>query len=157
MQHITKNSEETQDLGYEFAKTLKGGDVVCLYGDLGFGKTTFTQGLASGLGIQKRITSPTFVIIRQYNYSSSEALLSREVQDDSSRRARTIRSLYHIDLYRIENEKSLEGLGLEEILEEKDAVVVIEWPEKLGVLLPKQRIDVRFEYIDDTKRTIIIT
>lgn len=157
MQHITKNSEETQDLGYEFAKTLKGGDVVCLYGDLGFGKTTFTQGLASGLGIQKRITSPTFTIIRQYNYSSSEQSESRSSNDVSSRQARTIKSLYHIDLYRIESEKDVEGLGLKEILEDKDSVVVIEWPEKLGVLLPKQRIDVRFEYIDDTKRTIIIT
>lgn len=154
---ITNSAQQTQKIGNDLAQTLKGGEVICLYGDLGFGKTTFTQGLASGLGIQKRITSPTFTIIRQYNYSSSEALLSREVQDDSSRRARTIRSLYHIDLYRIENEKSLEGLGLKEILEDKDSVVVIEWPEKLGVLLPKQRIDVRFEYIDDTKRTIIIT
>ena len=154
---ITNSAQQTQKIGNDFAQTLKGGEVICLYGDLGFGKTTFTQGLASGLGIQKRITSPTFTIIRQYNYSSSEQSESRSSNDVSSRQARTIKSLYHIDLYRIESEKDVEGLGLKEILEDKDSVVVIEWPEKLRVLLPEKRIDVRFEYIDGTKRTITIT
>ena len=61
---ITKTSKETQKLGYDFGKVLEKGDIVCLYGDLGSGKTTFVQGLAVGLGIKQTIISPTFIIVR---------------------------------------------------------------------------------------------
>ena len=123
-------------MGEEFAKTLRGGSVVALYGDLGAGKTTFAQGIAAGLGIKKRIISPTFIIVRKYRISGK-------------------RNFYHIDLYRIETEKDIEGLGLEEILNSKDSIVVVEWAEKLASKLPKNRIDIYFETIDDEERQII--
>ncbi len=133
---ISNSSLETQQMGEEFAKTLRGGSVVALYGDLGAGKTTFAQGIAAGLGIKKRIISPTFIIVRKYRISGK-------------------RNFYHIDLYRIETEKDIEGLGLEEILNSKDSIVVVEWAEKLASKLPKNRIDIYFETIDDEERQII--
>ncbi|MBI5122538.1 tRNA (adenosine(37)-N6)-threonylcarbamoyltransferase complex ATPase subunit type 1 TsaE [Candidatus Roizmanbacteria bacterium] len=131
---ITTNFEETQQLGFDLAKSLKGG-VVCLYGDLGSGKTTFVQGLARGLGIEKRIISPTFIIMRTY-----------EIED---------KNFYHVDLYRIENEKDVEGLGLLEIMKDDASIVVIEWPEKIENLLPEKRKDIFFKYLDGDRREIV--
>ena len=136
---ITNNSEETKKLGRDFAKELKRGVAVCLYGDLGSGKTTFAQGLALGLGIKQRIISPTFIIVRNYRIKNHES---------------RIMNFYHIDLYRIESERDIEGLGIEEILEDSSNIVVIEWAEKLNKLLPKKRIDVRFFYKKENVRKI---
>ena len=95
---ITNNSRETQKLGAKFARillaqavqgvSLSGNNVIALYGNLGSGKTTFVQGLARGLGVKKRIISPTFIIVRTYKISSEHQALS-------------IKHFYHIDLYRI--------------------------------------------------------
>src|SRR3990167_10943543 len=125
---VTKNSEQTQKVGQEFAARLnlvqgstltkKGAFVVALYGDLGSGKTTFTQGLAEGLGIKRRIISPTFIIVRNYELGIKNQELGRI-------------NLYHIDLYRIESEEDVESLGIEEIVKDPRNVVVIEWAEKL--------------------------
>lgn len=137
----THNLEETQEVAKDVALSLRLGDIICLYGDLGSGKTTFAQGLAKGLGLKQRITSPTFVIIRKYDVSSK---LSE------------VRSFYHIDLYRIETERDLEGIGLQEILEDKNAIVVIEWAEKLKNMLPKKRIDIKLEVLVNDSRKITI-
>lgn len=131
---VTNNFERTQKLGKDFAKFLKRGDVVALYGDLGSGKTTFVQGLAKGLGIKQGIISPTFIIVRSYRLG--------------------VGSFYHIDLYRTESEKDIEGLGIEEIINNKNNIVVVEWAEKLKKYLPKKRIDVNFFYENENKRRI---
>ncbi len=135
---MTHSFAETQKLGFDFAKTLHGGDVVCLHGDLGSGKTTFAQGLAQGLGITQKIISPTFIIVRSY-----------EVMDEK------IKNFHHIDLYRIENEKDVEGLGLVELMQDKENIVVMEWPEKIETILPQERKDIIFKYIADDEREII--
>ena len=132
---ITNNSKETQKLGFDFAKILKKGDVVCLIGALGSGKTTFVQGLAKGLGIKNRIISPTFVIVRSYKLE--------------------VLSFYHVDLYRIEREKDVEGLGMGEIINSKNNIVIIEWAEKLGKFCPQKRIDINFFYEKDNIRKIV--
>ncbi len=111
---------------------IKDGGVVCLYGDLGSGKTTFVKGLAKALGIKARIISPTFLIIRSYG------------------------RFYHIDLYRIDQPADLVNLGLSEILSDDSNIVVIEWPEKIHGLLPVKRIDVYFEIVDEKTRQISI-
>ena len=141
--YITNSFEETKKVGFEFAKTLKGGDVVALHGDLGSGKTTFVQGLAEGLGITKKIISPTFIIMRTYeiNLKSQKS---------------NLKYFYHVDLYRIEDEKDVEGLGLLEIIKDKESIVVIEWPEKIENILPNTKRDLFFTYIDDEKRKIVI-
>lgn len=132
---ITHNFSETQKVGFDFAKTLRGGELVCLYGDLGAGKTTFVQGLAEGLGITKKIISPTFIIVRTYELANKH--------------------FYHMDLYRIETENDVESLGLKEIMQDPNNIVVMEWPEKIENMLPKKRQNIFLKYIDDIKREII--
>src|SRR5437588_9312651 len=110
MEATTKSSEETKNLAKQLAEGLKGGEVVLLYGDLGAGKTTFVQGLGEGLGIKDKVLSPTFVLRRFYGGKIN---------------------LVHYDFYRLESERDLESLDLEEDLNEGN-VVVIEWPERIG-------------------------
>lgn len=134
--YVTSSYQETQHLGEDIAKKLSPGDVVALYGDLGAGKTTFMQGLAKGLGITHRIISPTFIIVRKYELNAKR--------------------LYHIDLYRTETVADLEGIGLEEILSDREAIIAIEWPDKMGKLLPKNRLEIQFKWINENERKITI-
>lgn len=127
---VTKSAQETQKLGEKIGGSLKGGVVLALYGELGSGKTTFLQGLARGLGIKERILSPTFIMMRQYG------------------------NFYHVDLYRIEDEREIESLGLKEIWSDSENIVAIEWAEKIKNLLPKKRMDIYFKYLKDEEREI---
>lgn len=133
---VTNSFKETQEIGQRFAKTLNNGDVLCLYGNLGSGKTSFVQGVARGLGIDKRIISPTFIIIRSY-------ILKKF-------------SFYHVDLYRTSGSNDLISLGLPELIDSKENILAIEWAEKLEEFLPRNRIDLRFEQIGDNTRRIFI-
>jgi len=146
--YITDSKEETQEIAENFVRRISGGDIVTLYGDLGSGKTTFVQGLARGFGIKKRIISPTFIIVRKYNLKSQIPKLKTTSQN--------LKSFYHIDLYRIEGKKDLRGLGIEEIINNPQNIVVIEWAEKMQNLLPKKRWDVKFEDLGGSKRKITI-
>ena len=143
----TRNFEETKKTGEKFAekllgiKNLKKAKVIVLYGDLGSGKTTFVQGFAKGLGIKKRIISPTFVIVRSYELRIKN---------------KELRSFYHIDLYRVRSEDEIKNLGFEEIINDPENIVAVEWGEKLGNLLPGKRWDIRFNYVGETKRKIAI-
>jgi tRNA threonylcarbamoyladenosine biosynthesis protein TsaE len=130
---VTKSAQETQALGEKIANQLKGGEVLALFGELGSGKTTFLQGLAKGLGIKERILSPTFIMMRQYD------------------------NFYHVDLYRIEDERDIEGLGLEEIWSDPQNIVAIEWAEKIKDVLPKKRIEIYFKYLKNDEREIEVT
>jgi tRNA threonylcarbamoyladenosine biosynthesis protein TsaE len=141
---VTNSFTETQNVGEYVASHLSGGNILLLYGDLGAGKTTFMQGVAKGLGIGRRIISPTFTIVRKYEISNVKYPMSSDT------------CLYHIDLYRTESEENLKGIGLEEILLEKRAIVAIEWPEKLGGLVPERRWEVRFEWLTENERKITI-
>jgi len=135
---ITTNStEETKELAEDFAKKLKGGEILALKGDLGSGKTTFVQGLARELKIKERITSPTFVIL---NLHQADKGLS----------------LAHFDLYRLKDEVDLEGIGATDYLGKKNIISVIEWPEKAKKLLPKNTIWINFDHLDENKRKITI-
>ena len=138
--HTTNNFEETRQLGRQFAKEIDTLQVVALHGDLGSGKTTFVQGLAEGLGITKKIISPTFIIMRTY-----------ELKDHPTKKF-----FYHVDLYRIESEQDIEGLGLLEIMQDSESIVIIEWPEKIASILPKKRKKLVFNYVKDDIRNIII-
>ena len=111
MKLSTKNHEETLALGKELAKNLKPGDIILLFGDLGAGKTTLTQGLCIGLGLNKQayVSSPTFSLMNQYE---------------------GIHAINHIDLYRLDTISQIEALGIEENLFTED-ISIIEWSEKL--------------------------
>lgn len=134
---ITSSAKETQNLGKEFGQQLQPGDCVLLYGNLGAGKTTFVQGMAQGLGITKRIISPTFVILRSYEIPKG--------------------MFYHVDLYRIETKHDVEQTGLFDILKNGKSIVAIEWPEKLHNLLPEKRWEVECKYVDEQQHAISIT
>ena len=131
---ITKSSEETQKFAEDFAQKLKPGTVLLLIGELGAGKTTFVQGLAKGLGITERPNSPTFVVINEYQGNQR---------------------LVHIDLYRLENPDEISDLGLEEYFA-SDAIVVIEWGERLGELTPSGCVKIKIEAIGDAERKLEI-
>ncbi|MFC1666858.1 tRNA (adenosine(37)-N6)-threonylcarbamoyltransferase complex ATPase subunit type 1 TsaE [Candidatus Omnitrophota bacterium] len=133
---ITRSPEETIRLGQKLARRLSRGDVVALYGDLGSGKTTFTKGVGKGLGVKdsRRINSPTFVLIKEY-----EARVS----------------VYHLDLYRLNNLQDIEDIAVEEYIY-GDGVTIIEWAEKIKEILPKKHINVRFTIKDRNRREIKI-
>ncbi|MFI5265349.1 MAG: tRNA (adenosine(37)-N6)-threonylcarbamoyltransferase complex ATPase subunit type 1 TsaE [Candidatus Levyibacteriota bacterium] len=132
--HNSKSDKDTQVIGEEFAKELKPGDIVLLYGDLGFGKTTFVKGVAKGLGVTSRIISPTFVVIRSHKTHSGE--------------------LSHIDLYRLENKEQLKEIGLDELMQDKFSIKLIEWPERMN--MGGKRWEVKFKMNKDNTRTINI-
>lgn len=138
---ITKSFEKTQKIAEDFSSKLTEGGIVALYGDLGSGKTTFVQGLAKGLGIKQRIISPTFIIVRQYKVRGKESAIS---------------GFYHIDLYRTETIKDIQSLGIEEIMNDPQNIVVIEWAEKMKNMLSTKRINIEFEYISEKERKITI-
>lgn len=117
--------EETWSLARKFAEGLKPGDVICLEGDLGAGKTTFTQGLAAALGVSGRVTSPTFCIVQEH---SGEGKL-----------------LVHMDLYRLHGEEDVEAIGWEDYLA-RGAIMVVEWPERAGSLIPNNAYHITFHY-----------
>ena len=127
----TFSPEATADLGNRIAKQLNPGDVVCLTGDLGVGKTVFTQGFAEGLGIDDPICSPTFTIILEYHSGRIP--------------------LYHFDVYRISDIYEMDDLGYEEYFYSGD-LCLVEWPEKIEALIPDDAMVVRIEVGDDENR-----
>jgi len=136
---LSDSPRKTKKLGEILAQSLKGGILICLFGDLGGGKTTFAQGFAKGLGVKDKITSPSFVLMKKY--SLKKGLLD---------------SFYHFDCYRLKNPGEILALGWEEIIAEPKSVVLVEWAEKIKKYLPKERINIRFEFIDQSRRKIVI-
>ncbi len=142
MQIITHSDSETKEFGKKIASTLRGGDIVCLYGELGAGKTTLVKGLAEGLGVKEEITSPTFTLMNVY-----------EVQSQKSK----VKSLVHIDTYRLKNAEELIQIGAEDYLGQPDTVTIIEWPEKIEELLKGEKlIKITLEHGEKGQRKIIL-
>jgi tRNA threonylcarbamoyladenosine biosynthesis protein TsaE len=137
MKILSSGIMDTLKIGRSLAKKLKPGDIVCLFGELGSGKTVLTQGIASGLGIKKeRVISPSFVLMREH------------------RRARL--PLYHFDLYRLKQGSEILGLGLEEYLY-GDGVCVVEWADRLGCLRPREFLKAELVVKSRTQRSIKFT
>jgi tRNA threonylcarbamoyladenosine biosynthesis protein TsaE len=131
---ISASEEETYRFARGLAESMKLPAHILLYGDLGAGKTTFTRGLAAGFGIEvvDDVSSPTFTLINQYKGRNR---------------------IYHIDLYRVEGGK-LDGLGLEDIFDDSQAAVIVEWAERLGSFETPGATKVFLEYIDEGTRRI---
>jgi len=139
MEAKSNSPKDTEKIAQILAKSLKGGKIIALFGDLGAGKTVFVKGLAEGLGIKKRITSPTFVFIKSYPVKiGSKPLI-----------------FHHLDLYRASSNADLQSLGLEEVFSQ-NSIVVVEWANKIYWDLPKKRIDVKIEKVNAQKRRIEI-
>ncbi len=133
---ISHSAEQTRRIGERLGRLLQGGDVVCLEGELGTGKTCLVQGIGRGLGITSAIVSPTFIIINEYRVPDRRY------------------KLYHIDLYRIETVGEARAIGLEDYLY-GDGVCVIEWAERAREILPEERLWITLRYLGDTKRGLM--
>ncbi|MGY0374400.1 tRNA (adenosine(37)-N6)-threonylcarbamoyltransferase complex ATPase subunit type 1 TsaE [Clostridium sp. JNZ J1-5] len=127
MEFIIDNVDKTINLGVEIGKRAQSGDIICLIGDLGTGKTHITKGIATGLGIQDHITSPTFNIVNEYNGRHK---------------------LYHFDVYRVNDPDEIEAIGFDEYIF-GDGVTIIEWANYIGELIPKEHIKITIEKLPD--------
>ena len=127
----------TETFASEFARTLRGGEIVALHGEMGAGKTHFVRGLVRGLGADPRIvSSPTFVLLNVY---------------DSTRL-----KVFHLDAYRVAGAEDFESIGFAELLEEPGAITVVEWPDRVAPLLPPATVHIRIEPTGPNRRRIQI-
>lgn len=144
MERVLKNVEELESLAKEFVFMVKndykgnGAILVRLYGDLGAGKTTFVKSVARVLGVLEHVTSPTFVLQKTYNTNDLR-----------------FKTLIHIDAYRIESEREVKILKLEEKIEEEGAIIFVEWPQKIEPITALNKVDVSIEHIDPFTRKFI--
>jgi len=144
---ISRDPNNTIEYARNFAKKLKGGEVIGLIGELGSGKTTFVKGLAEGLGIRESITSLTFVILKEYNILRPKT---------HTRYADKVQKLVHVDAYRVENIDDIKSAGIEDYLGRDEVILVIEWAEKIKKILPKNTIKIKFLAIGEQTRNISI-
>jgi tRNA threonylcarbamoyladenosine biosynthesis protein TsaE len=132
MTYITSCESETLALGVALGGVLRGGDVVALTGGLGSGKTVFARGVAEGLGVRSPVTSPTFAIVNEY-------------QGDAA--------MFHFDLYRLASARELIDIGWDDYLD-RGGVIVVEWSDVAGELIPDDAVRARFECMDGDRRRI---
>ena len=131
MDFFSRSPEQTRRLGISLGGALQAGDVICLQGDLGAGKTTFVQGVAHGWGSLDAVSSPTFILVNVYR-RGDEA------------------NLFHMDAYRLDSTPEAEELDLDSMLTE--GPLLIEWPERIDGLVPGERLWIRLEHIDEEER-----
>jgi len=128
-----KDEEETKSFGYKLGEIVKKGSIICLLGDLGAGKTTFTQSLAKGLGVCDYVTSPTFTIVNEYD---------GRIQ------------LYHFDVYRIGSSEEMYDIGYDEYIN-SDGVCIIEWANLIEDIVPEERLTIELKYVEDGREMIL--
>ena len=156
---VSNSIIDTHHLAAELLKNLTT-NLICLYGDLGTGKTTFVQGLAKALGINHRIVSPTFVIVREYDIAASSQPPAASTRQQETGNwmpdAGNWQQLIHIDCYRLDSAKDTKSFNPEEFWSDPKNLVVIEWAERIRDILPRKRIDIKFKYLSDKKREITL-
>jgi len=136
LEFLSHSPEQTQRFGVRLGELLQPGDLVCLAGDLGSGKTTLAQGIARGWGSLDPVTSPTFVLINEYQRADAA-------------------TLYHFDAYRLSGVAEAVALGLEELLE-RGGPLLVEWPERIAEALTPQRLWISLRWVDDMRRGLHI-
>jgi len=139
MKKITHSEKETMSIAKKFALSMKGGELLCMYGDLGAGKTTFVKGFVGALSKNQKISSPTFVLMKHYRVSRGK-----------------IDEVVHIDAYRISDTSEILNIGFEEFIGDGRKVVIIEWADKIKNIFPKQRIDIHIKHLGVDTRQIEI-
>jgi len=142
---ITSSPSQTKKFGKVLAEQIlktkpkKKAFVIGLIGDLGGGKTTFLQGFAKGLGIRKRVLSPTFIILKRFKIPGLR-----------------FETFYHIDCYRIDEPEEVLNLGFKEIISNSGNIVALEWAEKIKEILPKDALILKFVFLSKQTREIVI-
>lgn len=139
---ISHSPEQTRRIGWRIGQHARAGDVVLLSGPFGAGKTLLTQGLATGLNITERVTSPSFTLINEHT--------GRTATGEPIR-------LYHVDLYRLETPAEVDSVGLEEIFADPEGICVIEWPDRLGAAVPPEHLLVVLTPVSEMKRQLALT
>lgn len=132
MKFVSHSENETKEIGKKIAAKLKGGEILALQGNLGAGKTMLAKGIAEGLGYEKIVNSPTFVLMKIYKVKS--------------KKGNKIKNICHIDSYRISANEEIEAIGALEYLGRTDTVSLIEWPERIKKILPKETIFIHLKY-----------
>ncbi len=130
---FSRSPEQTRRLGARLGAVLRPGDVICLQGDLGAGKTTFVQGVAKGWGSQDAVSSPTFLLVNEYRRADGSLL-------------------FHMDAYRLDSAPEAEELDLDSML--ADGALLIEWPERIDGLVPPEHLWVKLEHVDEEEREL---
>ena len=138
MEVISRSTEDTKRLAESLAAGLKNNSVIALYGELGSGKTTFTTYLVKALGLDVRVQSPTFVIVRKYSNEGKIGIVN------------------HIDLYRLTSKEEVDEIGIAELIKDFNTITIIEWPEMAEHLLPEGTIKLKFETVDENTRRIYV-
>ena len=131
MDFFSRSPEQTRRIGMRLGGALQAGDLICLQGDLGAGKTTFVQGIAQGWGSLDSVSSPTFILVNMYRRADGS-------------------QLFHMDAYRLDSTLEAEELDLDSMLAE--SALIIEWPERMDGLIPAERLWVELEHVDDEER-----
>jgi tRNA threonylcarbamoyladenosine biosynthesis protein TsaE len=129
---LSHSPEQTLRIGVRLGEMIKPGDVICMAGDLGTGKTTMAQGIARGWGSLDSVTSPTFVLVNEYRRA------------DSAR-------LYHFDAFRLSGTADAYQIGLNELLED-GGPILIEWPEKVAEAIPEERLWISLRWVEESRR-----
>ncbi|GAC1422128.1 MAG: tRNA (adenosine(37)-N6)-threonylcarbamoyltransferase complex ATPase subunit type 1 TsaE [Ktedonobacteraceae bacterium] len=142
---LSHSSAQTQLLGMHLGKLLRGGELLLLEGSLGMGKTTFTQGLAQGLGITATITSPTFTLLKEY---LGQVRRTQDAQGPA---------LYHFDLYRLDDPEEIFDLGFEDYFYDTTGVCVVEWADKADGLWVPETLRIAIDIRSKTERTLLFT
>ena len=133
---ISRSPDETVAIGEALAVSLRDGDLVLLHGDLGAGKTTLVKGIASALGIEDVVSSPSFSLVNEYDTG----------------RAAAVSRLYHLDLYRLQSEADLASIGFEDFVAPADGVTLVEWPERAATALPECFLLIEIETVSAHSR-----
>lgn len=134
LEFFSRSPEQTRRVGMRLGGLLTSGDVICLQGELGSGKTTFVQGLAQGWGSMDSVSSPTFIIVNLYRRSDGA-------------------QLFHLDGYRLNSVPEAEELDFDSMLAQ--GALLIEWPERMDGLIPDERLWIHFEYMAEEHRQMI--
>ncbi|MEL6148777.1 MAG: tRNA (adenosine(37)-N6)-threonylcarbamoyltransferase complex ATPase subunit type 1 TsaE [Chloroflexota bacterium] len=133
---ISHSAEQTARLGARLGKLLRPGDVVCLAGDMGAGKTVFSAGVGRGWGATHALTSPTYTLVHEHR------------RDDGAK-------LYHLDCYRLQNADEADSIGIDDILD-SGSVMLIEWAERIAEILPDEKLWIELRVIESTRRNLML-
>jgi tRNA threonylcarbamoyladenosine biosynthesis protein TsaE len=131
MDFFSRSPEQTRRIGVRLGGALQPGDIICLQGDLGAGKTTFVQGIAQGWGTRDSVSSPTFILVNVYRRADGN-------------------QLFHMDAYRLDSTPEAEELDLDTMLAQ--GPLIVEWPERIDGLVPPENLWVQLEHVDEEER-----